>query len=309
MGIDYVFSIAYWVIWGIWIIPMVYIIAKSVTKGHNSRDWYSILTFLFILLMLFLRTFSIIPQLIHGEELSVHGNEWEQAIFIGTPMLIFCLAVFVHSIRWFELLYKLVRTKSFPTFYKILMGFIIIFNFWLLGVGYSTFWLNWNEFNIKEIYVYFVILFYLITYLKLVSINVYLIYAFRKEVSKKHVKIYKNIKNKLNFYFVFIILLLTLRLIFIIPIIIEYFEDIELIKSSLHTTILLFLEILPILLLMLSFVVFGSSSNDRIESTKERLSHFFSVSRDSPKYKELFSNDSADLFINSNSLHSNEDEK
>ena len=60
---------------------------------------------------------------------------------------------------------------------------------------------------------------------------------------------------------------------------------------------------------MFSFITFGSSSKDNIEATNERIARFFSLSKDSTKYKDiLFWNDSQDTLLNNDSFQSNEDE-
>ena len=235
MGADYAFSIIYSSLWGVLIIPMILIIVKSITKDRNSRDWYSIMTFLFIFLVLSLRALSIIPELIHGEMISSYGNEWEQAVFIGAPMLIFWLAIFVHSFKWLDLEYKLTTVRSFPSLYKTTMSIIIIVNLVVIGIGFSVFWIDIDILNIKTIFAYFIITFYATTYLKLVTINVYLIFKFWRIVKRMHPKLYEEIKVKLNIYFIFIIVLLTARLLFIIPLVIEYYGNYHLIKSSVHT--------------------------------------------------------------------------
>ena len=39
---------------------------------------------------------------------------------------------------------------------------------------------------------------------------------------------------------------------------------------------------------MFSFIIFGSSTKDNLEATEERMAHFLSVSKDSPKFTEVF---------------------
>ena len=90
-----------------------------------------------------------------------------------------------------------------------------------------------------------------------------------------------------------------------IPVFIEYYDKVQIIIPIIHTFILWISETLPVLLLMFSFVIFGSSTKDNLEATKERMTHFFSISRDSPKFTEVFGNEYDRLIPEQNK--SNED--
>ena len=107
MSENYVMSIIYWWACAFLMIPMIYITIKSLMKSSGSRDIYSVMTLLFILLMLLLRALSLFPIIVHGDKFNEFDSQWEKAIFIATPISVFCLAVLIHSMRWFNLQYKL----------------------------------------------------------------------------------------------------------------------------------------------------------------------------------------------------------
>ena len=107
MAENYVLSIVYWWLCSLLIIPMVFITVKTLIKSSGSRDVYSALTFTFLILMLLIRGLSLFPIIVHGDTFNEFDSQWEKAIFLATPIAVFCLALLVHSMRWFNLQYKL----------------------------------------------------------------------------------------------------------------------------------------------------------------------------------------------------------
>ena len=107
------------------------------------------------------------------------------------------------------------------------------------------------------------------------------------------------IKWKLNFFFIITIVLLFVRLFGVIPLIIDYHRDDDVIIPSVETIIFWFTEFFPIVVLMFSFITFGSSSKDNIESIEE---HYDIVERSSsniPTNSDNFENHSRPYSINS----------
>ena len=70
------------------------------------------------------------------------------------------------------------------------------------------------------------------------------------------------------------IILLIIRLIAVIPMYVDFMTGGDLIVPAYETLVWLISEILPILVMMFSFINFGSSSKDDIESLEERSSIF-----------------------------------
>ena len=123
-------------------------------------------------------------------------------------------------------------------------------------------------------YTYAAISTYWIIHLMLIVFNIYLFLVFWKELSNWYPILYSKIKWKLSFYYIFMIVLLIVRLIAVIPMSIDFVTENDLIVPSYETLIWMISEILPAIIMMFSFINFGCSSNDDIETLDERISIF-----------------------------------
>ena len=121
MSADYVLSLAYWAIWAVLLLAMVGLTIRILLKGKDSRDMYSIFTFLFMILMLSIRTATIYPIVANNENFNDFDTRWEEIIYSGIPLSLFNLAILIHTFRWFMLEVKLSTGKSTPKVYTILI--------------------------------------------------------------------------------------------------------------------------------------------------------------------------------------------
>ena len=137
---------------------------------------------------------------------------------------------------------------------------------------------------------YTTVVVYMLTNAAIIVMNLYLIICFWRNVGSWLPNLYNKIKVKLNIYFVFIISLLIARLVVTFPIIIQYYHNADIMVPLLHMLILCLTEVLPVVLLMFSFVTFGSSTNDDLEATDKRISNFMSFASSTAKHNQTFGN-------------------
>ena len=180
MGAEFILNIAYWCICALLLLPMIYIIVKSVIVSRNSKDWYSITTFIFLILMLGIRAWTIIPIVIQNEEFNNHDTYWEECIFAATPMIMFSLAVFVHTFRWYHIRNKLENYDSSQRFLKIIVVGTVSINLWFIPIGVSLFWTNNKLSTIQDILSYCIVITYLWMHIFLAIFNGYHFYSFSK---------------------------------------------------------------------------------------------------------------------------------
>ena len=269
MAADFVFSVVYCCVWGILLVPMAFIILKSIKKRENSRDFYTISTFLFLILMLIMRASTIIPITIEDQQFNNHDTYWEECIFVAAPMIMFSMALFVHTFRWYNLRTKLRNEESSIVHWNVFMITIVAINLLIIPAGVSLYWFENKLETLQLIFNYFILFNHGVLHIFLVSFNVFLIYKFNKTLKAMYPILFSKIKCKLNFFFIFIILLLLIRFGALIPIGIMYQRDSELVIPVIYTIIFGITEIFPVLLLMFSFIYFGTSSRDKIEDLSE----------------------------------------
>ena len=109
------------------------------------------------------------------------------------------------------------------------------------------------------------------------------------------------IKCRLNLYFVFIIILLVIRLIAVIPMAIDFSTGDDLIVPTYETLVWLISEILPVLVMMFSFISFGSSSNDNVEQFDESISVRITTSINESAETHVLNKTPSSYFINEES--------
>lgn len=143
---------------------------------------------------------------------------------------------------------------------------------------------------------YCVITLYCVLHIVMIIFNSYLVLTLKRELSSSFPMLFDKIKRKLLFFFGFIITILLVRIGVSIPIFIEYHRDVELVVPALYTIILCVTEILPVMVLMFSFIMFGSSSNDDLETMDTRLSEY--SRSESMSVHETFRATSATYLIN-----------
>ena len=114
MSIDFALSITYCCFWGILLLPLIFITVRILTKHKDSRDIYSIATFVFMIVMLSMRTLTILPILMNNRNFNDFEGHWEEIIFNGIPLNLFSLAILIHTFRWLKLQVKLMSSRSYP---------------------------------------------------------------------------------------------------------------------------------------------------------------------------------------------------
>ena len=218
MSAEFALSIIYCGICGFLMCPMSYIIVKSWKARHFSNDWYSISTFLLLILMLGIRTLTIVPILIKNEHFNNHDNYWEEWIFSATPMVMFSMAAFIHTFRWNHIRIKLESNNSSQKLWNITQISIISINLGFLPLGVWLYCIDNNLKTIQGIMSYIAVITYLWVHVFLIALNWYLIYSFTYK-AEVYIPL---IMPKLRFYFIFIIVLLVARIVSALPIIITY---------------------------------------------------------------------------------------
>ena len=114
MSVDQVLGIIYWALWAVLLIVFLYLNCKMLIIKKDSRDIYSIFTFLFMILMLLVRTSALYPLTIKDENINEYGTRWEEYVYNGIPLSWFVLAILTHTFRWFMLEAKLASSNSNP---------------------------------------------------------------------------------------------------------------------------------------------------------------------------------------------------
>ena len=301
MSLDYVFSVMYCWFWALLLIPLIFIIVKIVIKEQNSRDFYSISTFVFMILMLGTRAATIFPIILQDESFAKHDSFCEEIIYSGTPIILFSLSILVHTFRWFKLQFRLISSKPYPHKYNLFLISTVAYYLSFLSLGYWLFCINNNIFVLREMYGYILIASYWIIHIIMIVFNIYLFCVFTSEINKHHPTLYKKIKLRLNMFYIFIIILLFARLVSSIPMAIEYHLDDYIVVPSFNTLMCLTTELLPVLVMMFSFIKFGSSSNDEIENMDEFAEQFYDTNDNISYESNVFGNDNKIFLINEHS--------
>ena len=101
------------------------------------------------------------------------------------------------------------------------------------------------------------------------------------------------------------IALLIIRLLGVIPLAIDYHKPNDMIIPSFETLIFWFTEFFPVLMLMFSFITFGSSSNDDIESIEEFNDTIERSSSKVMRESDIYEYNYTHFSINNNSIAEN----
>ena len=112
MSPDHVLSLVYWAFCALLLLTLIGIIFKILSKEKDSRDMYSIFTFLFMIMMLSIRTATIYPIVANNENFNDYESKWSETIFAGIPLSFFSLSILIHTFRWIMLKIKLSSGKS-----------------------------------------------------------------------------------------------------------------------------------------------------------------------------------------------------
>ena len=270
MEVEHALSICYWALWGILLVTFAALNWRILINKKDSRDIYSILTFLFMASMLSIRVSALYPLITKDVEMTEYSSRWEEYVYNGIPLSLFSLTILTHTFRWFMLEAKLTSANSNHHKYPIIIVCITIVDLWKHLFGILFIWKENRYSLIREIYVHYKITFYCVMHISLIIFNMHLLFSFTQKLSNKHPILYNKIKLKLNFYYILMISLLIIRLLSGTILYIELITDGDMILSSYEILTWLITEILPVIVMIFSLVNFGSSSNDDIEDFEER---------------------------------------
>ena len=263
MSLDYAFSIAYWVIWGVLIIPIMSIVIRHWIYTKWRKDKYTIFTMIIFLLMLAIRVLSLIPIIKKHNGLNKHFSSWSRTVFTGTPILLFWYALLIHTMRWYDLQQRLIEDRPFSSRSFIKLIILILTSSLLFSPVYLLYCITGRDWQqVREIVNYLLFGIYVMAKLVLLIINWYLTYSFTSQVSRKFPILYQKMKYKFFILQGFVILLILTRLGAFILFIVAY-ERSDQYKITVESTILLWVtEVLPLFFIMLTFVVFRLNARD-----------------------------------------------
>ena len=83
-------------------ILMLYVSVRYVRKNKKNYNFYTIFTFTALVITMFFRGFTLIPIIILGSKLHNHEDVCLEAVFNGTPMMLFMVAVVTNTARWYQ---------------------------------------------------------------------------------------------------------------------------------------------------------------------------------------------------------------
>ena len=206
MSVDHVFSVAYWLVWALWLIPLSAIVLKSLKRRKDARDFYSISTFFFLILMLTMRAITLIPIFLYEEDFNNYDSVCEETVFAGTPILLFNIAILIHTFRWFKIQSKLISNREpFKYSYALLIvSIFVILSF--IPFGYCLYCIDNDLVAIQELFDYMIGTCHWGTQIVLIVFNIYLFVFFTRELKGSYPILYSQaifiqhyFTNNLNF--------------------------------------------------------------------------------------------------------------
>ena len=225
-----VLSFIYWSISLIVSAIMFIITAKYWKRNQASRDPYTILTFIALILTLLTRGLTIIPIAVLESKIHYHESVWLEAIFNGTPLMLFIVASVIHTARWYEIgrifflnYFKFnikinIALSKFLSSYKTGMAFlvflfiILLYYIWLIVGWYIVFWSYFHQDSLHELYISIWAISFFVIHIILILLNVLLIILIRTKLKVVMPFLYNKLKVKLFVLFAFIVFLLAVRL-------------------------------------------------------------------------------------------------
>ena len=183
MSADHVLSVTYWMIWGISLIPLTIIVFKSLKRRRESRDFYSISTFFFLILMLVMRAITLIPIFIKDEDFNNYDSFWEETVFAGTPILLFNIAILIHTFRWFKIQSKLMSGQEPFKYSSLLLIVWIVLILSFLTLGYWLYWIDNKLYFVQELFDYLIATWHWVIQIMLIIFNIYIFIVFTRQLN------------------------------------------------------------------------------------------------------------------------------
>ena len=262
-------------------ILMLYVTVRYVRKNKKNRNFYTIFTFTALVTTMFFRGFTLIPIIFKGSKLHKHEDVCLEAVFNGTPMMLFMVAVVTNTARWYQVGRSAVTMHPDQNYSKesIVLYFyiskaitfivilIISYLLVLIVLGYWFFCITKVSDTNKIRYFQTAAISFFTVHVILIWLNATLIAIFKYKLKRTWPVFYKKMKYKLFSFLWFIILLLLVRLA-VFSVYFYFSKDYNVLIHKIEEIIALWsTEILPSVLMILSFVMFTGNHSQSIENT------------------------------------------
>lgn len=276
-----IFGIVYCVVWGVFFIPFAIITVSHVINNKYAREISTISAFFFLALTLLIRVITLIPLFL-DDTFDNSSDAWEAVIFEATPLMTFLIAAMINSYRWFDIGSRPKRKRAFSKGIRIIGQIVLWFYIILIPIMNAVYCASHDFKLFKNVLAIILVVFYLGMHCVLIISNIYLMIFL--------VKTYMFLGT--------IIVCLFARIIAALVYFIIKGNKLGSLSSYELTLILGVTEIIPVILILVSFILFVKndiSEDHTIESNIQTSKDSFSQSLLFGKDESTFNNDNQSI--------------
>lgn len=240
-------------------------------KNKDARDIYTILAFVFLSLTLLVRAVTIIPIVIEGEDFDNNSSYCERVVFSATPLLTFLIAAMINTYRWYDIGVRSLEQRSLSLPLRVICQLVLWYFVALLPTGYVMYCVPGTAELARVVFLYSAVFSYTGMHVILIAVNLYLIVFISLKFRRRFPYLYNKVKLQMYLFLSFIVVLLTVRVTETMVVFFLKEHNIEIVSSFELAALLGVTEIIPCVMVLISFVLFTGKTDGTLESLDNNL--------------------------------------
>lgn len=192
-------------------------------------------------------------------------------MFAATPLLTFLIAAMINTYRWYDIGVRSLEQRSLSLPLRVACQLVLWYFVALLPTGYVLYCVNETPDRARDVFLYSAVFSYSGMHILLIAVNLYLIVFISLKFRRRFPYLYKKVKLQMYLFLSFIVILLTVRVTEMLVVFFLKNHNLQIVSSFELAALLGITEIIPCIMVLISFVLFTGKTDGTLESLDTNL--------------------------------------